>query len=95
MSLRLQDKVAIVTGSSSGLGRAIATTYAREGAKIVCADLQRDARVEVESERVINTDDLIRQSGGNAIFVKADLTKSDQVENLVKQAVEVFGRIDM
>ncbi|KAJ4252390.1 hypothetical protein NW762_010988 [Fusarium torreyae] len=95
MSLRLLDKVAIVTGSSSGLGRAIATSYAREGAKIVCADLQPSARAEVESERAVNTDDLIRRNGGKAVFVKADLSNSDQVENLVKQAVAEFGRIDI
>ncbi|KAK1533132.1 hypothetical protein CPAR01_09840 [Colletotrichum paranaense] len=95
MSPRLQDKVAVVTGSSSGLGRAIATAYAREGAKIVCADLQRDARAEVEAERSVSTDDLIRQNGGTAFFVKTDLSKSDQVERLVKQAVAQFGRIDI
>lgn len=95
MSPRLRNKVAIVTGSSSGLGRAIAISYSREGAKIVCADLQPMARAEVESERMVNTDDLIRQQGGEAIFVKADLSKSSEVENLVQQAVAEFGRIDV
>ncbi|KAF4909278.1 putative oxidoreductase YxbG [Colletotrichum viniferum] len=66
---RLTSKVCIITGSSSSLGRAIALTYATEGAHIVCADLQTTARAEVESESLANTDDLIRQNGGKAIFI--------------------------
>uniref|UniRef100_L2FUX2 Short chain dehydrogenase n=1 Tax=Colletotrichum fructicola (strain Nara gc5) TaxID=1213859 RepID=L2FUX2_COLFN len=83
---RLASKVCIITGSSSGLGRAIALTYATEGAHIVCADLQPTARAEVESEGIDNTDDLIRQNGGKAIFFKTDMTKPEQVENLVSKS---------
>ncbi|KAJ0375605.1 hypothetical protein COL26b_006111 [Colletotrichum chrysophilum] len=92
---RLASKVCIITGSSSGLGRAIALTYAAEGAHIVCADLQPTARAEVESEGIANTDDLIRQNGGRAIFVKTDMTKPEQVQNLVSKCVEEYGRLDV
>ncbi|KAF4820460.1 Glucose 1-dehydrogenase 2 [Colletotrichum siamense] len=92
---RLASKVCIITGSSSGLGRAIALTYAVEGAHIVCADLQPTARAEVESEGIANTDDLIRQNGGRAIFVKTDMTKPEQVQNLVSKCVSEFGRLDV
>lgn len=92
---RLTSKVCIITGSSSGLGRAIALNYADEGAHIVCADLQPTARAEVESEGLGNTDDLIRQKGGRAIFVKTDMTNPIQVQNLIDKCVEEFGRLDV
>ncbi|VUC30856.1 unnamed protein product [Clonostachys rosea] len=95
MSQRLQNKVCIVTGSSSGLGRAIAIAYAKEGAKLACVDLKPQARAEVESETLINTDEVIRQGGAEAIFIKADLSKSDQVEEMVRQAAANFGRVDV
>ena len=95
MANRLLNKVAIVTGSSSGLGRSIAQAYSREGASIVCSDLQPSARALVPEETEINTDDLIRQQGGNAIFVEADVTSSQQMQSLVTKAAQEFGRLDV
>ncbi|CAI7649105.1 unnamed protein product [Penicillium bialowiezense] len=92
-SLRLQDKVAIVTGASSGLGRAIALRYALEGAKVVCADLTPTARSQEEA--AITTHDLVIENGGNAIFVAADVGDAAQMENLVKVAVQTYERIDI
>lgn len=92
-SSRLQDKVAIVTGSSSGLGRAIAIRYAQEGAKVVCADLTPTARSQEEAE--ITTHDLILRDGGQATFVQTDVGDATQMENLVQVAVKEYGRLDM
>jgi NAD(P)-dependent dehydrogenase (short-subunit alcohol dehydrogenase family) len=92
---RLQNKVSIVTGSSSGLGRAIALTYSREGAHLVCVDLEAGAREVIESETDANTDDLIREQGGKAVFVKADVTKGEDWERVVREAVGAFGRVDV
>jgi NAD(P)-dependent dehydrogenase (short-subunit alcohol dehydrogenase family) len=94
-TLRLEGKVGVVTGSSSGLGRAIALGYAKEGAYLVCADLQPKARAEVEQERGIDTDELIRSNGGRAVFVKTDVSKSDEVEALVTRTVLEYGRLDV
>lgn len=91
--LRLQDKIAIVTGASSGLGRAIAIRYAQEGAKVVCADLTPTARSQEEAG--ITTHDLINQDGGQAIFVQTDVGDATQMETLVAETVKVYGRLDM
>lgn len=94
--MRFIDQVAIVTGSSSGNGRAIALALAAEGARIVCSDLVQKARPEgFEADLDIDTDALIRKQGGQAVFVKADVSKAADVENLVQQAVEHFGRLDV
>lgn len=90
---RLHDKVAIVTGASSGLGRAIALRYAQEGAKVSCADLTPTARSTEEA--AITTHDLIAKNGGHAIFVRTDVGYSTQMENLVKATVTEYGRLDM
>ncbi|RYP61717.1 hypothetical protein DL769_007579 [Monosporascus sp. CRB-8-3] len=95
MPNRLQSKVAIVTGSSSGLGRAIALAYASEGAAVVCADLKPEARAEVTAEGAIHTDEQIRRDGGRVIFVKTDVSVARDVENLVLKAVSEFGRVDI
>jgi NAD(P)-dependent dehydrogenase (short-subunit alcohol dehydrogenase family) len=94
-SQRLLNKVCIVTGSSSGLGRAISLAYAREGALLVCVDLRPDARREVESEQEIETDSLIRQKGGRAVFIKADVSDAVEVEAMVNAAIAEYGRIDV
>ncbi|KEY71647.1 hypothetical protein S7711_10033 [Stachybotrys chartarum IBT 7711] len=92
---RLRGRVCIVTGSSSGLGRAVSLAYAREGALLVCVDLKPGARAEVASECQVDTDELIRREKGKALFVKADLSKSEDVEAMVKLAVEEYGRLDV
>lgn len=92
---RLSGKVCIVTGASSGLGRAIALGYSREGASVVCADLQPKARAGVNGEEAISTDELIRSKGGKAIFVQTDVGQAAAVEALVTKTVAEFGRIDV
>lgn len=94
-SQRLSKKIAIVTGSSSGIGRAIALAFHREGAVLICSDIQEKARVEVSAERDVTTHDLITKEGGRTDFFKADITKAEDQERLVARALEKFGRLDM
>ncbi|KAF9887189.1 hypothetical protein FE257_010443 [Aspergillus nanangensis] len=94
---RLQDKVAIVTGASSGFGRAIAFRFSREGARVVCADIRPNcddigSRVE---DRGYPTDEYIRHQGGDAVFLPVDVSKADRVEALVNAAVDRYGRLDI
>lgn len=81
-----QDKVALITGGSSGIGRAAALVFAREGAKVVLADVV----VEGGQETV----QMVRGAGGSATFIEADVSKEAQVERLVRSAVEIYGRLD-
>lgn len=95
-SKRLQGKVAVVTGSSSGHGRAIALALAAEGAKLVCSDLQKAASQRgYESDLKDDTDDLIKKHGGEAVFVKADVSKVGELDNVATIAAETFGRLDI
>jgi 3-oxoacyl-[acyl-carrier protein] reductase len=83
--MRLQDKIAIVTGAASGFGRGIAELYAQEGAKVVIADLNGDAAVELA--RAIG--------GGNALAVKTDVTKRADVDAMIAATVKAFGGLDI
>ena len=94
-SQRLQYKTSIITGSSSGLGRAIALRYSREGSNVVCADLKPTARPEVPEEAEIETHELIKKEGGRAIFVRTDVGDARQMEALIANAVKEFGSVDM
>lgn len=95
VSRRLLNKTAIVTGASSGLGRAIALRYAAEGAKVVCADLTPLARLKVPGKTDVETHELIKQQGGEAVFVKADVGDAGAMEGLVDETVKAFGRLDV
>ena len=94
---RLADKVAIVTGSSSGIGRAIALAYIKEGAKVVCADITPNARHEISHETTSTTLELLQKEGGadKAMSVKTDVSSGAEMEALVRTTVERFGRLDM
>lgn len=95
MANRLSGRIAIVTGSSSGLGRGIALAFASEGASLVCADLQSHAHKDKANEFPVPTHELIIQQGGTSIFVTADVRDEGQIESLVAAAVKQFGRLDM
>jgi len=86
MSGIVQDKIAVVTGAAGGIGRAAAQIFAREGAKVVVSDLQEENGQE--------TVKLIQQAGGEAVFVRCDVSKAADVENLIKQVVATYGRLD-
>ena len=84
----LEGKVAIVTGASRGIGRAIAERFAAEGAKVVVNYVSNEA----EAGKVV---DGIKQGGAEAIAVRGDVSKSADVRHLVESAVKQFGRVDI
>ena len=81
-----QNKVAIVTGGTTGIGRAAAVAYAREGAKVVVA-----GRRAAEGEETVR---LLKAQGGEGVFVKTDVSKAVQVKELVERTLQKFGRLD-
>jgi NAD(P)-dependent dehydrogenase (short-subunit alcohol dehydrogenase family) len=90
------NQVAVVTGTSSGNGRAIALALAQGGAKVVCSDIRKTAREGgYEDNLTVDTDDVIRDGGGQAIFVKADASKAADMRTLFDEAVTTFGRVDI
>jgi len=87
MSTELQNKVALVTGGTTGIGRDTAVLFAKAGAKVVVS-----GRRETEGKE---TSDLIRAAGGDGLFVKSDVSKPSDVQSLVQKTVEKFGRLDI
>jgi meso-butanediol dehydrogenase / (S,S)-butanediol dehydrogenase / diacetyl reductase len=85
--VRLENQVAIITGAGSGIGRAAAQLFAKEGARIVVADLDRGRGEETVSG--------IRANGGQSIFVDADVTKASLVESAVAKTISEFGKVDI
>lgn len=83
----LKDKVALVTGGASGIGRAVALAWAREGARVVVSDVDRDGGEE--------TAEAVRAAGSEALFAAADVGKPEDCEALVQRAVQKFGRLDI
>jgi len=83
----LLDKVAIVTGSGSGIGRSSAILFANEGAKVVVADCNSKSGLEVVER--------IKTSGGESIFVETDVSSSTDAQRLVKESVSAYGKIDI
>jgi NAD(P)-dependent dehydrogenase (short-subunit alcohol dehydrogenase family) len=86
MQKRFKDKVALVTGASSGIGKVTAIEFAREGAKVVVAARRAD-----ESEATVKA---IKDSGGEAIFVQTDVRQPDSIQELIAKTVETYGRLD-
>ena len=83
---RLQDKVAVITGSGSGMGASAAKLFSREGAKVVVVDLNADAGQSVADD--------INKSGGEAIFVQVDTGKEADLKRMVDESIKAFGRVD-
>ncbi len=86
MSGIVAGKVALVTGAGSGIGRASALAFAREGARVIVSDLDVEGGAE--------TLDAIRKAGGEASFIQADVSRESEVANLVQQTVATFDRLD-
>jgi meso-butanediol dehydrogenase/(S,S)-butanediol dehydrogenase/diacetyl reductase len=87
MDLKIKDKIAIVTGGGSGIGRAIALRLANEGAKVVVADLKKDAAQKVAEE--------IKAQGGDGLAIGCDATSPGDVDAMVRETLTAYGVIDI
>ncbi|MEW6735585.1 MAG: SDR family oxidoreductase [Acidobacteriota bacterium] len=87
MTKRIEGKVALITGGSSGIGRATAVLFAREGAKVVVA-----ARRRSESEETLS---LVRQAGSEGLFVRADVSCATDCQAMVELTINTYGRLDI
>jgi NAD(P)-dependent dehydrogenase (short-subunit alcohol dehydrogenase family) len=85
--MRLEGKVALITGGASGMGRVASGVFAAEGADVVLSDVSDDAGAATVAE--------ISRDGGNAAYVHADVSKAPDAEGMVRLAVERFGRLDI
>src|ERR1700757_4434276 len=87
MATDLQNKIALITGGTTGIGRDTAVLFAKNGAKVVVS-----GRRESEGNETIA---LVRAAGGDGIFVKSDVSKPSDVQSLIARTVEEFGRLDL
>jgi NAD(P)-dependent dehydrogenase (short-subunit alcohol dehydrogenase family) len=87
LRLLLEKRVAVITGSASGMGKAMALRFAREGSDIVVADLQSDKAQGVVKQ--------IKSLGRKAIAVKADISRSKDIKAMIEESVQAFGKIDI
>lgn len=85
--MQFKDKVVIITGAASGIGRAAALAFAKQGAIVVGSDINEKGGAETISE--------IQKTGGTTLFVKANVADFTEVKNLINQTVKKFGRIDI
>ncbi|HUD32688.1 MAG TPA: SDR family NAD(P)-dependent oxidoreductase, partial [Variovorax sp.] len=85
--MRVKDKVAIITGAGAGIGRASAELFAREGARVLLADVNVEAG-ETACEAIV-------QAGGSCLFVPTDVSQPVQMQRLVETAIQTHGRLDI
>jgi NAD(P)-dependent dehydrogenase (short-subunit alcohol dehydrogenase family) len=85
--MRLQGKVALLTGAGSGIGKTTAELFANEGATVIVNDIDEAKGQE--------TAKIIQETGGSALFLHADVTDSDSVQSMVKEAIKAYGKIDI
>ncbi len=83
---KMEEKVVVVTGAASGIGRATAILFAEEGAKVVVSDIAPEGGEETVS--------LIKNTGGEAIFIRTDISQSSEVEAMINKTVETFGKLN-
>lgn len=86
MSDGMDGKVALVSGAASGIGRAVALAFAERGCRVVVSDVDQEGGAETVEQ--------IKSGGGEARFIKADVSKPDEVEALVQETVEAYGQLD-
>ena len=92
---RLEGKVALVTGSTSGIGRAIAVRYAREVARVMCADLKTDPAPELGDKETSTVLEAIESEGGTGQFMVCDVSREDDIKAVLAATVDAFGRLDI
>ena len=85
--MKLQGKVALITGAGSGIGWATALLFAREGARVACADINEGAAKETAQQ--------IEKAGGQALVIRADVSRSEDCQAMVERTVAAWGRLDI
>lgn len=85
--MRLRERVTLITGGGAGIGRAVALSFAREGARVVVA--------EIDPQRGKSTAEAIQRSNGTAVFVQTDVSREDEIQAMVAATADRFGRVDV